>query len=281
MPNEKAMTHVSRPFQVGLAAVAVLAAVWLVALRGHASPSGSTPSAAPQQAPQSSAPAPASSSPYTGSAPGVAGLTRAIEKARGAVALSERNAHQLQRQSDLASGSTDASGTPAGTAPTRRTPATASSHSASATATQRSIAATSSASKRAASHAKATKTATPRATHHRPALAGSYTTPVMQPRVEAQLKAGKVVAILFWNPHGEVDQLVRAELQAAQRALHGQLAVEVAEASQAGAFGSFTRAVQVLATPTILLVNGRGQTSSLTGLTDSFSLQQAISEARG
>jgi hypothetical protein len=103
----------------------------------------------------------------------------------------------------------------------------------------------------------------------------------MQSQVEAQLKAGKIVAILFWNPHAEVDRVVRGELQAAQRALHRQLAVELAEASQVGAFGSFTRAVQVLQTPTILLVNPRGQTSSLTGLTDSFSLQQAVGEARG
>jgi hypothetical protein len=103
----------------------------------------------------------------------------------------------------------------------------------------------------------------------------------MQARVEAQLKAGKVVAILFWNPHAEVDQKVHAELQAAQRALRGQLAVDLAEAGQTGAFGSFTHVVQVLATPTILLVNRRGQTSALTGLTDSFSLQQAIGEARG
>lgn len=258
------MTHVSRPFQVGLAAVAVLVAVWLVALRGHSSPSGSTPSAAQQQAPQSSEPAPTSSSPYTGSAPGIAGLTRAIEKARGAVASSERGAHQLQQQSDQASGSV------AATAPSRPSGATAPAPSA---------AGTSSASKAATSHVSATKTHAPAATH-RGRLPVSRVTPPLQPRVEAQLKAGKIVAILFWNPHAEVDQVVRSELLAAQRALHGQVAVELAAASQVGALGSFTRAVQVLQTPTILLVNPHGQTSSLTGLTDSFSLQQAIREVR-
>jgi hypothetical protein len=102
----------------------------------------------------------------------------------------------------------------------------------------------------------------------------------MQARVEAQLRAGKTVAILFWNPQAVVDQVDRSELQAVQRALGGKLAVELARASQTGAFGSFTHAVQVLATPTILLVNPRGQTSLLTGLTDSFSLQQAVREAR-
>jgi hypothetical protein len=259
------MTQVSRPFQVGLAAVAVLAAVWLVALRGHSgsSGSGSAPAAAQQQAPQSSNPSPASSAPYTGSAPGIAGLTRAVERARGAVALSERNAHQLQQQSDQASSSSAAAATPTGTSSAQRASATRS------------------ASKPAAAHSPATKTPAPAAPHPGSALPVSRATLSAQALVEAQLRAGKVVAILFWKPRAEVDQLVRSELLAAQRALHGQLAVDSALASQAGAFGTFTRAVQVLQTPTILLVNRRGQTSSLTGLADTFSLQQAIREARG
>jgi hypothetical protein len=267
------MTHVSRPFQVGLAVVAVFAAVWLVALRGHSNSGGSTPSAAPAQAPRSSEPAPTTSSPYSGSAPGIAGLTRAIEKARGAVALSERNAHQLQQQSAQASSATV---TPSGTSAAQRASSPAASHVSSAAAPQRSTAAKRSASQSATSRATATKTAPRRA----PAQAVARGALPMQAKVERQLEAGQTVAILFWNPHAVVDQVVRSELQAAQRAFHGRVAVDVAEASQAGGFGSFTHAVQVLETPTILLVNGRGQTSSLTGLTDSFSLQQAISEAR-
>lgn len=273
------MTHVSRPLQVGLAAVVVLAAVWLVALRGHSSSSGSgsTPAAAQQQTPKPSQPA---STPYTGSAPGIAGLTRAIEKARGAVALSEHNAQQLQRQSAQASSSSAAAATAAATGAAQSAASTGATHGAGTTASRRSAAGTSAASK-PASRSTATKAHAPAAAHSSPAQSVSRTTPALQAQVEAQLKAGKIVAILFWNPHAEVDQLVRSELLAAQRALHGQLAVEFAQASQAGDLGSFTRAVQVLQTPTILLVNPRGQTSALTGLTDSFSLRQAIGEARG
>jgi len=252
--------------------------VWLVALRGHSSPSGSSSASVKQPAAQPTQPAPASSSPYTGSAPGIAGLTRAIEKARGAVALSEQNARQLQQKSDAASSSATAP-TP-GTSSTQRTAPSGASHASTATSSRRSAAATRSASKSKTSHANATKVHKPTATHRPAALPFARATPTMQARVEGQLNAGKIVAILFWNPHAVVDKVVRSELQAAQRALHGQLAVDLAQASQTGAFGSFTRAVQVLATPTILLVNPRGQTSSLSGLTDSFSLQQAISEAR-
>jgi hypothetical protein len=103
------MAQVSRPFQIGIAAVAVLACVWLFALRGHSSSNEPSSSA--------SAPAPAASAPSSGthaSAPGVEGLTKAVEKAHGAVATSERNASELQKQSAAASGEAAGSGSAAG-----------------------------------------------------------------------------------------------------------------------------------------------------------------------
>ncbi len=102
----------------------------------------------------------------------------------------------------------------------------------------------------------------------------------MQLAVEAELKQGKVVAILFWKPKALVDESVRRELQAVAHALGGKLAVHEARANQAESFGTITRAVQIYQTPTILLVNKRGHTTTLTGLTDVFSLEQAIDEAR-
>jgi hypothetical protein len=102
----------------------------------------------------------------------------------------------------------------------------------------------------------------------------------MQKVVEGELAHGKVVAVLFWNPKGAVDASVRRELRAAGRAQHGKLAVHVAGANRVGSFGSFTHAVQVYSTPTILLINAKGSTSSLTGLTDAFSIGQAIKEVK-
>src|SRR6201999_851230 len=98
--------------------------------------------------------------------------------------------------------------------------------------------------------------------------------------VEGELKHGKTVAVLFWNPKGSVDVAVRRELKAAKGASHGKLAIHVARATEVGSFGSFTHAVQVYSTPTILLINTKGQTSSITGLTDSFSIQQAVKEVK-
>ena len=244
------MTHLSRPFQIALAAIGLIAAVWFIALRGHSSSSSSSGSSSPPAQPAASSSA--STTPYHGAAPGVAGLTRAIEKARGAVAVSEANAKQLAQQSAQASSAS---------------PSVSDAPAATHTTTSVTVHATTTARAHTATSRAATGSA-----HVLPTLS-------RQRAVEADLAQGKVVAILFWNPHAPVDQVVQGELRAAARALHGRLAVIDARAKQVGQFGTFTRAVQVYGTPTILIVTRHGETSSLTGLTDAYSLEQAIAEA--
>jgi hypothetical protein len=275
MPKKGAMTQISRPFQIALAAMALLVAVWFIALRGHSSGSESSGSAAsssaqpatPQQASGSSSgsgsggssgSASSPSSTYHGSAPGVAGLTRAIAKARGAVAQSEQSARQSQQSTEKASSS--------GSTQSGQTSSTSASHAGSSTSSPA----------KAAPHG-AVKT--------KPGASGAGThaksgVPAMQLQVEGQLKHGKTVAILFWNPQGSVDAVVHRELQAAASKFAGKLAVHNARSSQVGSFGTFTRAVQVYSTPTILLINTKGVTSSVTGLTDVFSIEQAVGEVK-
>jgi hypothetical protein len=99
--------------------------------------------------------------------------------------------------------------------------------------------------------------------------------------VEAELKQGKIVVLLFWNPKGADDVAVHEALQrffAIEPDKH--IAVHEASASQVTSFGSITRAVQVYGTPTILIVNRSGQVTTLTGLTDAYAIEQAIDEAR-
>lgn len=276
------MTQISRPFQIALAAIALLVAVWFVALRGHSSGSESSGSAAsssaqpatPQQASGSSSgsgsggssgSASSPSSTYHGSAPGVAGLTRAIAKARGAVAQSEQSARQSQQRSEKASSS--------GSTQPGQTSSTSASHAGSSTNSQRS--ATTSPAKAAPHGAVKTKPGASGAGTH--AKSG---VPAMQLQVEGQLKHGRTVAILFWNPKGSVDAVVHRELQAAASKFAGKLAVHTARSSQVGSFGTFTRAVQVYSTPTILLINTKGLISSVTGLTDVFSIEQAVGEVK-
>ena len=107
----------------------------------------------------------------------------------------------------------------------------------------------------------------------------SGTKPAMQVTVERELAQGRLVAILFWNPIAPVDQQAHQELQAARQQLGGKVVLHVARTSQLASFGSLLRAAPVNETPTILLVNKRGQTRSVTGFTDVYSIEQAIIEA--
>ena len=93
------MSRLSRPYQIALGAIALLGAVWFLALRGHSSGS-SEPGSSTATSPPTHAAAPATQPGATtpvvhGTAPGVEGLTRAINKAHATVAESERNAKQL------------------------------------------------------------------------------------------------------------------------------------------------------------------------------------------
>lgn len=280
------MAQISRPFQIAFLAVVLLAGVWLFALRGHSSSPSSSGSAA--VAPTSSTPAQSAAptstganagapSPiYKGAAPGVGGLSRAIAKAHGAVATSQQNAKELQEKS------TQASSTAA--------PATAGTPSASTTT--------------GTSTAPSAMSVKPAPATRPSGAARSHTLAVapLQRTVESELKAGSVVVLLVWNPKGAEDAIVHRELLAlaalhrhyagskttgpnrSGKGLHtefGQpIAIHSATPGQVTSFGSFTREVQIFSTPTVLVVNKRGQVRTLTGAPGMLSIEQATDEAR-
>jgi hypothetical protein len=267
------MSHISRPFQVALAAVAVLALVWLVALHRPSSSSSGAQSAGQPSAPASAAPQkvtatgskPAGASAgtgkgvYHGSAPGVEGLTHAIAKAQGAVATSQQNAKQLQEKSEQASSAAPGAST---TPPAASVPSTT----------------------HAAAPAKpATKSAPAPTTQHAHKLAPhrSATVPLLahQHLVEAELKQGKTVALLFWSSKGSDDVAVRNSIRQLAKSDH-DLVLHLTAPDQVASFGSITRGVQVYGTPTILIVAKQGRTIVLTGLQDAFAIRQAVSDAR-
>jgi hypothetical protein len=274
------MSQLSRPYQIALLALGLLVIVWAVALRGH---TAATSTGGAGSSPATSAPAPTAASEakaaaapthvYTGPVPGVTGLTRAIAKAHGAVASSQQNAKQVEGESGESSHSPSTTATAGGAG-------AQSAHAGSPTG----AAAKHAAVRSHAAHRASDKSNT--AASSKPATNGASTpkthssSPNMQASVEAELKQGKVVTILFWNPKAAVDRAVQRELQAVGHALGGKIAVHDAHADQVGSFGSITRTIQVDETPTILIVSKGGQTTTLTGLTDVFSLEQAIGEAR-
>jgi hypothetical protein len=248
------MTQLSRPYQIALVTLALLVLVWFAALHGRrptsGGGSGSSPaSSSAPSAPSAAAEAKAAAAPtpvYHGPAPGVGGLTRAIDKAHGAVAQSQQEAHRVETSEPSAASSAAAP----------------------------------------ANHVSARTAAQPLATqpvhvHAVPPVAKhAAAVPSMQATVEHELHQGKTVLILFWDRHGSDDVAVHNALPALQHALGGRVAIHSASAGQAGAFGTITHAVQVTQTPTLLIVNPHGQTTMLTGLTDAFAIQQAVTESR-
>jgi len=290
------VTQISRPFQIAIAAVALLLVVWLVALRGHSAggSSSSAPAAAATPAPASggassasgagasqSAPgggsAASSGGIYHGSAPGVAGLTRAIAKARGAVKLSEQNAQQLQRKSAQAS-----SAAPSGAA-AAATPSAAAPPRHAAPGSTAPTPSTASPSKPAGA-----KPATPTPSPATGAAKKLASTPAKQTLVESELKSGRTVIVLFSSSKGAVDTVVRGQLallaaflkRTATLPQNRDIAVHYSSPGEVGAYGAVTRSLQILQTPTILVITPSGMTKTLTGLVDAYAIRQAIKEAR-
>jgi hypothetical protein len=252
------MTQISRPFQIALVTLVLFVLVWFAALHRRTSASGggsgSSPAASSAPAkPSAAAQAKAAAAPthiYHGAAPGVGGLTRAIDKAHGAVAQSQHEAHRVETSEPSASSAAAAQASHA-RAPVTHAPA----HPAAVTPTHVHV--------------------TPPVVKHPLATKAS-----MQAAVEHELQQGKTVLILFWNRQGSDDTAVHNALPAVQHALGGKVAIHDATAGQVGAFGTITHAVQVTQTPTLLIVNPHGQTTVLTGLNDAFAIQQAVAESR-
>lgn len=245
------MTNISRPFQIALAAAVLLAGVWFFALRSTSpsgeSSGGSSSSSAPAPSSESSSAA-STGKAYHGSAPGVAGLTHAIAKAQGAVKQSERNAQQLRQKAAQATG--QAQSRQAQTQTGRHQGATKPS---------------------SATHAESA----PQARTQTPGIAAK---PTKQALVEAELKHGHTVIVLFWNRTGSVDVAVRHQLSSLRSR---NVAVHYSSAAEVGQYGAITRALQVFQTPTLLVIDPNGSTKTLTGLVDDYAIRQAIAEARG
>ncbi|HXW58619.1 MAG TPA: hypothetical protein VEJ23_03980 [Solirubrobacteraceae bacterium] len=316
------MTQISRPFVIALAAVLLLAGVWFVALKPHASSSPETPASTPAQAPapsgaaQEQANAAPSHVDHT-STPGLEGLTKDINRAHGAVAASQANGRGVEEKAAQVSGGTSASATssPPSSQPTQA-PSTSSpptSATAPKTASAPSTSKTSGApasvhAAAAAAAAESAKAAEEKAASEAAkagASAGKETTtriPANQALVEDALKEHKIAVLLFWNPHSAEDQVVRLSVgliagvheifEALQsnpetsRAVKQsgvslpKIAVFEAGPGEVASFGSFTRSVQVLQTPTVLIVNPLGQVTSIPGYTETRAINQRIGESR-
>ncbi len=106
------------------------------------------------------------------------------------------------------------------------------------------------------------------------------TRPAQQLALEKALLRHQTVLLVFWNPKSSVDAKVRGEADGLARGSKGHVVAFDAQPSQVGLFGPVTEVSHVYETPTVLIVNGHGVVSTITGLTDSFSLKSAVAEAQ-
>lgn len=251
------MAQLSRPFQIVLVLVAALALAWFTVLRSHVSTesggsSGSSSASTSSSQPKAGTTESNEGKPtpvYNGAAPGLHGLSKDIRRAHETVGASEAEAQKAE-----------------GKAPSAQTPARPVSAPTKPASTPQ-------------------KTASdPQKTASAPRQAAGAHVVQHASRAEAvggQLHSGKVVLLLFWNPHSSSDQAVHSQVQAAGRSLKGKVALNFAKASEVSSFGTVTRDVSILQTPTLLIINRKGQTTTIAGLTDAFSIEQAVREAGG
>lgn len=298
MPKLGRMAQISRPFQIVLAAFVLFAAAWFVVLR----PSGESSTG-------SSSPSVASSSRGTGAHSGAATHARGVTHSTKAAHASRSHAKATYVARSHAK-TTHASRSRAKTA----TPSAAERHKAGGHA---GASRSGHAGHRAAQQSRtaAATAATAAFTLHNlttalhlnavvklvelldPALnlkakvehgenelvakMKAALQPASQTTVASDLHHHKTALLLFLNPHSYDDDASAIDAVEVAHRLDHKVAVHLALARQVSSFGSITRDIQIDQTPTLLIVNGKREVTTLTGLIDAYAIEQAVAEARG
>jgi hypothetical protein len=214
-------------------------AIWMVALKPHSSSSG-------------------------GSQGGVGQYQSAINQAHNAVTTSNQANAKLGAPTATTSATTPAATTPATTAKA----ATAKAATAKAKATT----APAKAPAKPVTKAKAAPAPKPAAQSAKAVAATAVQT------VGTAIRAGKVVAILFYNDAAADDRAMKSELAAIPT--HGGQVVKVAvPVSQLIQFSSLTQTVDVNTAPELVLIDHARQASTLVGYADSVEIAQRINDA--
>jgi cytoskeletal protein RodZ len=213
-------------------------AIWMVALKPHSSSSGGSQGGAGQYQP-------------------------AINQAHQAVTTSNQANAKLGAPTATTSATTPAATTSIPQPATKAKAATATTAKAATATTAKAATATT------AKAAPATKPATQSAAESATASAKT---------VGTAIRAGKVVAILFYNDAAADDRAVKTELAAIPT--HGGQVVKVAvPVSQLIQFSSLTQTVDVNTAPELVLIDHARQASTLVGYADGVEIAQRINDA--
>jgi hypothetical protein len=234
---------ISLPFRIVLIVALVFAVVWFLVLR----------------------PKPAADSESAVTPPGVTGLANDVAKANKAVDASNAAAARSEGAANAVGGSSTAAATkPAATAAKPG--------------------ATSAAAKPAntVKPAKPAKPVTPAAVAKpaKPGLADDAAPGDPSRPLLASVDAGKVVVVLFWDKKASDDRATRRALRAID--LHaGKVVASAVPIGDVGRYEAITRGVQVLESPTVLVIGAGGKARAITGYTQAKEIDQAVSDIGG
>jgi hypothetical protein len=194
--------------------------------------------------------------------PGVTGLANDVAKANKAVDASNAAAARSEAAANAVGGSST-------TAATKPSATAAKPGATSATAKP----------------AKAAKPAAPAAVAKpakpaKPGLADDAAPGDPSRPLLASVDAGKVVVVLFWNKSASDDRATRRALRAID--LHGGKVVASAVAiGDVGRYEAITRGVQVLESPTVLVIGAGGKARAITGYTQAKEIDEVVGSALG
>src|SRR4051794_6389962 len=247
--------QVSRPMQIALVAVVLLAGMWFTVLKPKSGDSAS--SFTPVQ--RTTAAAPPSAGATGTAAPGVKGLATAVDKAKAASATSDAANARVQAATGSAATVT---GSPAAAQATATAKA---KHGAATSAKAKAKAATPAAAK---SGAKAATTKAATAADVDPS-----------DRLLAFLDKGKVLVMLF-EGKGADDKAARRAVHLTARHDAKHVVSAYIPITDVGKYEAITTDVQVLTSPTILVIGKDRKATPLTGFVDAAVVAQAVGDAR-
>ena len=184
------------------------------------------------------------SEPASTTAPGVTGLANDVAKAKGAV-----------NASNAATAGTEAAAKAVGSEGATAAPA------ANGTATQ------------PAAAAKAAKPA-------KPGLADDAVAGDPSKAVLADVDAGKVAVVLFWNDKASDDRATRSALRDVDTH-HGKVVTRAVPIGDVGKYEAITRGAQVLESPTVLVIGAGGKARAITGYSQAKEIDELVASALG
>jgi hypothetical protein len=239
--------------QIALVAVVLLAGMWFTVLK----PKPDTGSDVQPTA----TPAASSSSASQPVAPGVKGLATAVDKAKGAAAASDAANAKVQAATGGNAASSKAAAKPAATKAAAARPK-ATKHAATTTAAK----------------AKAAKPAAAKSGTKAAATTAAATVDPSE-RLLAFLDKGKTLVILF-EGNGATDKAVREAVHLTAKRDPKHVVSAYVPIADVGKYEAITSDVQVLTSPTVLVIGKDHKATVLTGFVDATVIRQAVGDAR-